>query len=208
MVLRERPRVLNFRNIPYTQSWISYPDIAPILYSLDAPLNGPKDSPFTHTASRQFDPPRSYPLALAVDRLITHVIAPGLRVLVPPVAEFLDPKGREYFVRARSLKSRMPLREIRAVDEESFRTMVDAVKKGFAVVVRTIRGRREDESQMQTGPLFVGAQPGYADFIVVAFFGVQLMSVGEDGEARALWNACLPWLNGRGEEVEWDSCPS
>jgi glutathione S-transferase len=202
--------VLNFKNTPYTQSWISYPDIAPVLSSLDVPANNPKDSPFTHTLpaiqhSSLISPSNphgvimdsfaiaehldriapiptlfpsgaaSYALAVSVNRLITHVIAPGLRVLVPPVAEFLDHKGHEYFVRTRSVKFGTPLGEVRPADQESVRMMVDAVKKEFATVVQMLRGRREDESQSQsqsanrTGPFFEGPQPGYADFIVLRF---------------------------------------
>jgi hypothetical protein len=34
-----------------------------------------------------------------------------------------------------------------------------------------------------------------------AFFE-KLMGLG-DGEVKALWDACRPWLEGQGEEKEW-----
>ncbi|KAJ5135361.1 uncharacterized protein N7515_004639 [Penicillium bovifimosum] len=243
--------VLNFKNIPYTQSWISYPDIAPVFSSLDVPPNSPEDSPFTHTLPAIRHPslitpssphgalmdsfaiadhldaiaptPKifpsgaaSYALAQDVDRLVTHVIAPGLRVLVPPVAAFLDPRGREYFVQTRSAKFGKPLDKVRPLDQASVRAMVDGLRKEFAVVVRMLRGWGEDENQTRPGPFFEGDQPGYADLILVAFLGwceradrevwKELMSVGEHEEVKALWDACLPWLNGQGEELKWDLC--
>lgn len=41
--------VLNYKQIPYTQTYISYPDIAPLLTSLDIPEWTPKEYPLAHT---------------------------------------------------------------------------------------------------------------------------------------------------------------
>lgn len=133
------------------------------------------------------------------------------------VYAFLDPRSREYFVQTRSAKFGKPLDEVRPLDQASVRAMVDGLRKKFAVIVRMLRGRREGENQRRPGPFFEGDQPGYADSIVVAFLGwceradrevwEELMSVGEQEEVRALWDACLPWLNSQGEELEWDLYP-
>ncbi|CAI7678777.1 unnamed protein product [Penicillium pancosmium] len=69
--------VLNFKGIPYTQSWISYPDIAPLLKSLDVTPNATgtpytlptiihKDSISTNPHGAMMD---SLPIVLHLDKI-------------------------------------------------------------------------------------------------------------------------------------------
>ncbi|KAJ5114879.1 hypothetical protein NUU61_000638 [Penicillium alfredii] len=214
--------VLNFKGVPYTQSWVSYPDIAPLMKALDVDPNG-TGTPYTlpainHKASvttsssgtmmdslpiaQHLDkvypsPPlfpsgdASYALAVAVARL-TGLMAPSIMLLViPRVTESLDPRGKEYFDRTRSELFGKPLSEVRPTDEE---TLLELGRDG------------------KTGPFFEGEKAGYADFIMVsvlAFFHrfdrevwEKMLGLGE-GQFKALWDACSPWLEGQGEEKEW-----
>ncbi|KLJ09074.1 hypothetical protein EMPG_15502 [Blastomyces silverae] len=62
------------------------------------------------------------------------------------------------------------------------------------------------------GPFFEGERAGYADLVFVAYLAwfergdrgdwERVVGVG-DGEIRRLWDACVPWIEGQGEEREF-----
>ncbi|KAJ5930608.1 hypothetical protein N7466_006101 [Penicillium verhagenii] len=229
--------VLNFKQIPYTQSWISYPDIAPLMkgfgleayetgfaYTLPAivhssvpsPQGAMMDSlPIAEHLDRVFpDRPlfpsgdASYALYLAVSHLVIGAIGPGIRTLIiPRVPDHLDPRGQEYFVRTRTESFGMPLAEVRPKEEEEIAKIWETMEKGFPPLIRALKGR-----EGKKGPFFEGETAGYVDLFVVSIFAFlhrfdrelweKAMGQG-DGELRALWDACLPWLEGQGEEKEW-----
>ncbi|PLB35656.1 uncharacterized protein BDW47DRAFT_59982 [Aspergillus candidus] len=232
--------VLNYKRIPYVESFISYPDIAPLIshqfglppnaegipFTLPAISHPPTVTENPHGAlmdsfaiaahlDRNFPSPplfpsldASYALALAVDKLINKVAAKGRTLIIPRIADILDPRGREYFIKTRSAWFGMPLSQLRPRDEREVRAMVDGMKTELATIAQMLRGRIGKK-----GPFFEGVRPGYADFLVVAFLAWveradkelwrELVSVG-DGPLQALWDACRPWMEGQGEVKEWE----
>ncbi|KAL2829737.1 hypothetical protein BDW59DRAFT_141906 [Aspergillus cavernicola] len=236
---------LNYKAIPYTQTYITYPDIAPLLISLSIPPHpkGAAHTPYTlpvicHPSvtstpsgalmnsfpialhleeqypARTIFPSgnASYALAVAVDKLMQDATMAGYTLLAPPIAEILDkPRGREFYIRTRSSGDMFgkPLGEVRPTDEEEVEGLVREMKRGMMPLLQMLKGKSGGKS----GPYFEGDQPGYADFICVAYlFWVkvadgkiweELMGLG-DGEVKALWYACYQWVEGQGEEKDWE----
>ncbi|OOQ88350.1 putative glutathione S-transferase [Penicillium brasilianum] len=230
--------VLNFKSIPYTQSWISYPDIKPLAISLGLPPNE-EGRPFTlpaiiHKSStnsnpsgammdslqialhldRDFPSPplfpsghASYALFVAVGKIVS-LLEPGFRpFVVPRVVEHLDSRGQKYFHETRSAAFGKPLSEIRPTDKDTIDKLWTLVENESVALIRMLKGM-----EGKKGPFFEGSKPGYADLFFachLAFierfdkdlFG-KFMDLG-DGEIAALYNACLPWLEGQGEDMKW-----
>ncbi|GIC86727.1 glutathione S-transferase family protein [Aspergillus udagawae] len=230
--------VLNYKRIPYTQSWVSYPDIAPLLTSLAVPANPDgiaytlptinhkptvKSNP-TGTLTESFaiachldqhyptpslfpSGDASYALTIAVGKLLSAAVGKARPLIVPNVADILDDRGREYFIKTRSAWFGKPLSEVRPRDPQQVKEATDELKKELEVLAQMLRGKVG-----KTGPFFEGDKPGYADFIVVSFLAWaersdkelwrELLGAGQ-GEFKALWEACIPWVEGQGEEKDW-----
>lgn len=150
----------------------------------------------------------SYALYLAVGKILRSTMEKCYKLILPRVADILDPRGREYFIATRSEMFGMPLSEVAPKDEESIRTATEDTKRELEVLAMMLKGR-----EGKTGPFFEGDKPGYADFAVATFLAWfekvdkklwrELIDVG-DGELKALWSACLPWLDGQGDERDWE----
>ncbi|CAI7667634.1 unnamed protein product [Penicillium manginii] len=230
--------VLNFKGIPYTQSWISYPDIAPLLKSLDVAPNATgtpytlpaiihKDSITTNPHGALMDslpivlhldkifpsPPlfpsgdASYALLVALGKVV-GAMGPAVRqLIVPNVPQHLDPRGQEYFNRTRAETFGKPLSEVRPKDQAGVDEIWKIVEAESETLVKMLKGR-----DGKRGPFFEGEKAGYADLMICCIFAFfermdsaffeKLMGLG-DGEVKALWDACRPWLEGQGEEKEW-----
>ena len=238
--------VLNYKKIPYTQSFISYPDIAPLLKGLNVAPHAPgtnlaaytlpaiihkstitsnpsgamMDSfPIAQHLDKFFPSPPLFPsgdashaLSVAVAKILSNVrqkcmSAPSMLVF-PDVPDILDPRGKEYFIRTRSEMFGKPLDELRPKNEGEVRVATEAAKKEFAVLAEMLKG-----SGQNTGPFFEGDKLGYADIFLVCYLAWferadkklwrEIMSVG-DGELSKLWETCLPWVEGQGEEKAWE----
>ena len=231
--------VLNFKGIPYTQSFVSYPDITPLLSSLS--VTSWPEGPFaytlpaiSHPASVRTNPSgammdslpialhldhtfplrplwpsgdASYALSLAVGKLVSNAALRSLVLIIPNVSQILDRRGREYFIKTRSAMFGKPLSELRPADPESLRTTTESIKRELEMVAQMLKGKPG-----KTGPFFEGETASYSDFLVMAYLAWaeradkdlwrELMTVGR-GELKALWDACLPWLEGQGEDKEW-----
>ncbi|EEP79985.1 conserved hypothetical protein [Uncinocarpus reesii 1704] len=237
--------VLNFKRIPYTQSFISYPDIAPILESLSVPPIVPQYLPYTlpaiihkpslwsqnpqHYAMNDSTPialhlesafpaphhpslfptPASYPLAMAVLSIMSEIMVKQRRIALPKTVKYLDPAGQEYFNRTRSELFGQPLAELAATGDE-----LERVWQDLAVPLSTLATMlRGEPGKQKSGPFFEGDKAGYADLVVVAFMAwflrndlgdwERIVAIG-NGEFKRLWDACLPWVEGQGEEIEWE----
>ncbi|KAJ5668068.1 uncharacterized protein N7477_006638 [Penicillium maclennaniae] len=228
--------VLNFKGIPYTQSWISYPDIKPLITGLDLPPNK-EGIPYTLPAiihssvtnpngalmdslpivehldkvfpSRPLFPSgdASYALFIAV-RKIASLMGPVISArIIPRVPDGLDPRGQECFIRTRTEWYGKPLAEVLPTDQEKINELWTLVEKQSRALIEMLHGR-----EGKKGPFFEGETPGFADLFLacqVAFmerFDKELFNKLVDlgnGEIRALYEACLPWLEGQGEEKEW-----
>lgn len=134
-------------------------------------------------------------------------MGPGIRQLVlPNVPQHLDPRGEEYFNRTRAEFFGKPLSEVRPKDVGEVDEIWKNVLAESETLVKMLKGR-----EGKKGPFFEGEKAGYADLVfccILAFFErmdpaffENLMTLG-DGEVRALWEACRPWLEGQGEEKE------
>ncbi|KAL3471048.1 hypothetical protein BJX99DRAFT_238240 [Aspergillus californicus] len=232
--------VLNFKGLPYTQSWISYPDITPLLSSLSVAPNN-QGRPYTlpailHKASIPSNPngammdslaiahhldalypsPSLFPSGKSSVLLFQRVSAimadlePGYRPLVVPrVAEHLDPRGQAYFRETRTKAFGKPFDEIRPTDPETLQEKWEILSTHTNSMIALLRGKEEQE---KTGPFFEGDKAGYADLVYASqlafierfdkeFFG-RILELG-DGEIKALYEACVPWLEGAGEDREW-----
>ncbi|KAL4993630.1 hypothetical protein BDV10DRAFT_22327 [Aspergillus recurvatus] len=230
--------VLNFKGIPYTQSWISYPDIKPLLTSLDVPPNR-EGRPYTlpaiiHKSSvtsnangalmdslpivlhldKTFPSPSvfpsgdaSYALVLAVQRLCLLFRPVFATLVIPRVVGHLDDRGQKYFHETRSAMFGKPLPEVRPTDQESLDELWKLAETEAAVLIQMLKGR-----EGKKGPFLEGENAGYADLLLasqLAFvdrFDPELLDkflrLG-DGVFKALYEACLPWLEGQGEDKEW-----
>lgn len=230
--------VLNFKGIPYTQSWISYPDVKPLVTGLGLAANE-TGIPYTlptiiHKSSVTSNPngalmdslpiamhldkvypspplfpsgDASYALLVAVEKVVT-LLAPGFRqLIIPRVVNHLDPRGQEYFRETRSAHFGKPLAEVRPTDQESLDKLWQLLEKESATLVKMLRGKAG-----KTGPFFEGEKPGYADLLFACHLAFierfdkelfdKFLGLG-NGEIRALYQSCLPWLEGQGEDQEW-----
>ena len=237
--------VLNFKGIPYTQSWISYPDIKPLITGLGLPPNR-EGIPYTlpaiiHRSSvtsnpngalmdslpivlhldKTFPSPSvfpsgdaSYALVLAVQKgckLLRPVIS---KLVIPRVVEHLDDRGQKYFNETRSAWFGKPLAQVHPTDQASLDELWKLAETEAAVLIHMLKGR-----DGKKGLFFEGEKAGYADLLFasqLAFinrFNPELfkkfLQLG-DGEFKTLYEACLPWLEGQGEDREWPvpSCSS
>jgi glutathione S-transferase len=239
--------VLNYKGIPYTQSYISYPDIQLILKDRSVPPLTTGKMPYTlpaiiHPQSVKSNPtgtmndswplalhleetfpapeyPSIFPngrashaLAVAVQYIISSMIMRSRRIFIPKVPEILDERGAEYYRYTRTWASvyGMPLDQLLAKGEDLEKEW-NGMIADIEVVVKMLKGHQGKGEG--SGPFFEGEKPGYADFLVISFLAwcertdrvdwERMMSVG-DGELMKLWDACLPWLNGQGEEKSID----
>lgn len=230
--------MLNFKGIPYTQSWVSYPDIKPLItgfglppnetgipYTLPAivdkstitsnPHGAMMDSlPIALHLDKAYPSPSlfpsgdvSYALTLAVGRIITLMMPAFKSLVMPRVPEKLDPRGRDYFIQTRSEWFGQPLAECRPTDEASIKELHKLVETELGTLVQMLKGR-----EGKKGPFFEGEKAGFADLMVacvLAFYELfdaelfdKAVSIG-DGELKALFDACKPWLHEQGQEKEW-----
>ncbi|KAH8817497.1 hypothetical protein F5884DRAFT_897134 [Xylogone sp. PMI_703] len=191
--------VLNFKGIRYTQSWISYPDIAALLQALSVPpIQGPaaytlpaiihKESipsssgtmndsfPVALHLDKAF-PERpvfpsgvaSYVLALMIDKLLASVFKAGGSLLFPAVPGILDDRGREYFNITRGKRFNKPLSEMRPKTDEAADAVREDIKVAMQAILDVLKGRMR--TNYKPGPFFEGPTPSYADFILVSFIG-------------------------------------
>ncbi|KAJ5110951.1 Glutathione S-transferase-like protein ustS [Penicillium argentinense] len=190
--------VLNFKGIPYTQSWISYPDIAPLIKSLSLPPNA-TGTPYTlpaiihpsittnksnammdslpiilHLDKTFPNPPlfpsgdASYALVMALSKVAAGM-GTGIRQLViPNVPQHLDERGQEYFNRTRAVAFGKPLDQVRPSDPEAVEEIWKGVEAECQTLVDMLKGR-----EGKKGPFLEGEKPGYADLMfacILAFF--------------------------------------
>jgi glutathione S-transferase len=232
--------VLNFKGIRYSQSWIPYPDIAPLLKSLNVPPLKKGGIPYTlpaiiHTPSisnpsgamndsfpialhlEELFPAPEYPslfpsegsfaLALAVQKLISGAIAKGFTIVVPKVADILEPRCSEFFHRTRTATFGKPLSEVAPKPEQLEKTW-KPLRAELEVLASMLKGKKG-----KSGPFLEGEKAGYGDFLIVSFLAwferadpkdwEKLIAIG-DGEFKRLYEACRPWLDGQGEERPWN----
>ncbi|CAG8095596.1 unnamed protein product [Penicillium nalgiovense] len=237
--------VLNFKGIPYTQSWVSYPDIEPLLKAHGVPPAKssvlPANSPVLYTLpaishkggitsnpdgllmdsvpiAMYIDklypsPPlfpsgdASYSLMVAVQKIVSLIRPSMISLVIPNVPSGLDERGREYFMRTRAEAFGKPLSEVKPTDEAELLALWQLIEKETETLIMMLKGK-----DGKKGPFLEGEKAGYADIILaslLAFFErfdrgtFEKILVLGDGEFKTLYEACLPWLEGQGEEKDW-----
>ncbi|KAH4075478.1 hypothetical protein HBH92_042280 [Parastagonospora nodorum] len=211
--------VLNFKQIPYTTSWIEYPDLAPQLSSLGIPPNDRSapdyktdyaiptitmpdgthmmDSwPIAHKLEEIHPSPSlrlDDPIVLKVRDQIANIMKPLTGFVIPKVPKrVLNERSAVYFNETRKERFGMSLVEV----EE---TMATGEKWEEArVPVLEAVGWLEESG----GPYFLGETVSYADFIFVGMMHM-IKRLDEDVFQRflaydpalpKLYDACKPWL--------------
>lgn len=218
--------VLNFKSIPYTQSFVSYPDITPLLRSLS--VTSYPEGPFaytlpaiTHPHSIRSNPSGammdSLPIAVHLDRTFPgpslfpsgdasyaltlsvgkHVSNAVLRSLVLVIPKVPEILDRRG--REYFIKTRSAM--FGKPLSELRPTDPDTVR----AIVEGIKRELETVAQMlrglpgKTGPFFEGDQACYADLILMAFLA------WTERIDKDLWKQLV--RVGRGElKVLWDAC--
>ncbi|OJJ86273.1 uncharacterized protein ASPGLDRAFT_24399 [Aspergillus glaucus CBS 516.65] len=100
-----------------------------------------------------------YALLVAVGK-IASLLEPGFRpLIVPRVADHLDPRGQKYFHETRSAALGKPLSEVRPTDKESLDKLWKLVETESAALIKMLKG-----TEGKKGPFFEGEEPGFADF--------------------------------------------
>lgn len=149
----------------------------------------------------------SYALLIAVGKIMS-LLEPGFRpLIVPRVADHLDPRGQKYFHETRSAALGKPLSEVRPTDKESLDRLWKLIEDDSATLIKMLKG-----TEAKKGSFFEGEQPGFADLVYACQLAFierfdkelfeKLMGLG-NGEIKALYMASLPWLEGQGEDKEW-----
>ena len=149
----------------------------------------------------------SYALFVAVSSLVGRVRMQIYPFIAPRIPDHLDPRGAEYFRSTRQAALGKPLADILPTDKETIDKTWESIERESAVLIDMLRGRHG-----KNGPFFEGEKAGYADLFFAAITSwcerfdkelfEKLMGLG-NGEFKALYEACLPWLEGQGEEKEW-----
>ncbi|KAL3447465.1 hypothetical protein BJX65DRAFT_318126 [Aspergillus insuetus] len=233
--------ILNYKKIPYSQSFISYPDIAPLLKSLNVEPNK-TGAPYTLPAIIHNDSissnahgvlsdslpialhldrvfpeaplfpsgDASYALFLAVERIMATFESGYRPFIVPRVAESLDERGRVYFEATRSAALGKPLAQVRPAPEDTERIshLWRIIEREALTLIGMLKGR-----EGKKGVFFEGETLGFADILVACHLAfierfdkdlfLRVVGLGS-GELRALYEACVPLLEGQGEDRPWD----
>lgn len=149
----------------------------------------------------------SYALFLAVEKICANIAPVFRNLIIPLVAEKLDPRGKEYFVQTRSEWLGKPLAEVRPTDPGEVKKLYELAETEMTTILDMLKGR-----EGKKGPFFEGEKAGYVDLMLAGRLAFierfepalfeKTLALG-NGELKALYEACLPWLEGQGEEKEW-----
>jgi len=209
---------LNYKGIPYETRWVEYPDIAPLFKSFGIAPNSAgmqytipaiqmPDGRFIMDSvkiaqeldmhqpspSLRLGSPRVEQTKEAVE-LVNNALAPVSRPRVPEMV--LNSGSIEYFSRTRSQRFGMPL-EVLARSELAG----EAAWKGATEGLERVKSLLAED---KTGPYVMGAEPGFADFVLAGFWRfMQVLDRQEDLFGRLMkydesfpkhFTACKKWL--------------
>ncbi|KAI4120318.1 MAG: hypothetical protein LQ341_007559 [Variospora aurantia] len=214
--------VLNYKSIPYTTEWLEFPDIAPHHKALSIPPNPenpnlPKDFPSAYTIptvhflkdgtyiqdsgaiarelEKRYPSPSLHldiPQQAAIEALWSKMI-PSLFPAITPklVADLLTERSAAYVVETRERALNVKISDWEKIDANTVWAEAAPALTEFGDVLRE-----------KGGPFVLGAEPSYADFMVVA--GMQFMKavsegtferfVGADEALGRLYEASKQWV--------------
>ncbi|KAJ4402337.1 hypothetical protein N0V85_005336 [Neurospora sp. IMI 360204] len=213
---------LNYKSLPYTTSWLDYPDIAPTL-SPHVPPAGPVPSMNAYTIPAIRFPDGTYvmdskKIALALEERYPspqyrslHLDSPVLAklepimdgllgkvvgIFVPGVAKkVLGPKSAPYFIRTREEALGMSIDEL-----ERTQGGVQVYTEKIAEELREVTALLKESE----GPFFEAGKVTYADFVWAGFlifmryadeegFEKLLEATGDREAHESLLEAVKPW---------------
>lgn len=208
--------LLNYKGVPYSTQWVSYPDIEPRMKALGAAPTGTKanGSPaytlpvisddardpgvvadsanIADYLERSFPTPAVFPpgtraLQAGFIHLLATTLQPALRpLLVPAVAPILDTRGQEYFRRTRELQFGTVLEDVMPAGSEKRERQWAEVARVLDRIAAWLDDAESD------GPWLGGKNPVYADFVLAVHF-IWLIKVDvPDG-----WSRVQDWNDGR-----------
>jgi len=159
-------------------------------------------------------------LSKSVQILVSACVIEGRTLIIPKIADILDPRGKEYFVRTRSEDYGRPLDEVYPATHEAREVVWKKMERKLMDLIRVLKpppsagpASPSFSNANEDGPFFLGSTPSYADIIVVAFLTWFARGNAEvfdrmcklgDGELGRLWHASKGWVEGKGEEVDWE----
>jgi glutathione S-transferase len=176
--------LLNYKRIPYTTTFIEFPDIEPTLAALGIPPNDPTKARYPYTvpaihhiptdthvmdsaAIAPFleaaypDPPLplSSDLGRKIETKARAVVGPAFYTsLQPREMHIISPRAQEYFRRTREEALGHPLEDLIAGDRE---------EKVWTAVADDARAAGElMQTNKDEGPFVLGAQPSFTDFFI------------------------------------------
>ncbi|KAL8969570.1 MAG: hypothetical protein Q9197_004267 [Variospora fuerteventurae] len=214
--------VLNYKSIPYTTEWLDFPDIAPHHKALSIPPNPenpnlPKDWPsaytiptvhflndgtytqdsvaIAHELEKRYPSPSLHlgtPQQAAIEALWLKLIPSVFPFITPKiVANLVTERGAAYVVETREKAFNVKMSDWEKIDADTAWAEAAPVLTGFGDVLRE-----------KGGPFALGAEPSYADFILVGMMqfmkavgeGTFERLVGADEALGRLYEASKQWL--------------
>ncbi|KAI8976418.1 hypothetical protein BD414DRAFT_168303 [Trametes punicea] len=210
---------LNYKNLPYTTTWVEYPDIARTCQSIGAAPTStwPSGAPM-YTLPALYDPStdtalagslaialyldRTYPstppvvpagtevLHAAFEAAFIAAVSPHMQMLVMPVGrERLHEASRAHYKHARESQWGERMEEWAPPGSEARDMHWGALEEAFGKVKGWL------ETEPESGRKFVmGDGPSFADFVLGARLMWMKKILGDESDE---WNAVEKWHDGR-----------
>ncbi|PSN64503.1 hypothetical protein BS50DRAFT_636669 [Corynespora cassiicola Philippines] len=180
--------VLNYKEIPYETQWVEYPDIEPLfkLFGITPNAPGSASTPYSIPAVRMPDGRYIMDSVKIAEALETYQPSPSLHLTSPrlqqtqeavrqtvealaPIAKprvpemiLGSPSSIDYFQRTRAKRHGMALEELARSEMAGEAAWADA-DGGLA-------GLRGVLAEDKAGPYIMGAEPGFADFVLAGMW--------------------------------------
>jgi hypothetical protein len=155
-----------------------------------------------------FPNPGSYILTDVVTKLLGIIMRSAYVLIIPRVVNILDARGAEYFRTTREKSFGKTLEDVVPAGADIDDTWIK-IEQAFEPIIGILRSK-----DGKTGPFLQGDTLCYGDIVLVSFLvwaeranhedWERMIQFG-DGELQILWDACTVWIDGQGEEKEWEA---
>ncbi|KAJ7141528.1 hypothetical protein C8R46DRAFT_1013372 [Mycena filopes] len=210
--------LLNYKQIPYTTTWVGFADVGTVLAAAGAPPTRRTAPLYTVPAiiDGQTAISDSRPIAEYLERtyparpvrflgkaqkaaLDANVVWPVVPLIVPNVVNILDDRDAAYYVKSRREMFRQELHEMCPPSERE--GAVQTLIEGLNTLAKLVG----DEQENPNGWVFGDDEPAYEDFELVGLF--MWLKVGgfpgvwdrvkglNDGKWETLLTAAEPYMN-------------
>ncbi|OAG01476.1 uncharacterized protein CC84DRAFT_1167682 [Paraphaeosphaeria sporulosa] len=209
--------LLNYKSIPYTTTFLEFPDIAPTLSALNIPPHDATTSKHPYTVPAIHHLPtntfvmdslaiaafieKTYPvpevvltsdLGAQIEEKARKVVGPAFYVsLVPREIRILSPRSQEYFRRTREAALGHPLEDLLAREDAAWEAIGDEARAAGALM----------RTHKESGPFVLGEKPCFTDFFIAgALQNARVVDVGVWERCmrvegfREVYEACEEWM--------------